>query len=208
MLSREDYEALYHATLRHHDFHVNQWIVMNNVLEDDVDRGCADLSLLRRLAVRNGCVFVLEWMYQRGLLPPSVSMGELAVRYRQKGCLQFLVDHERTYPRTTVNAAFAQGRKTNDYGLYIWLIQLLLRYDLHHTYVLEVAKHSFWLLRRLHAQGLPLCSNLIPYAVQTADNDTLLWLLKSGCPWSTDTTETLKRHRRHFVESVCVGQMT
>jgi hypothetical protein len=140
MLSREDYVELYEEVVRHHALDINRWIVINNVLEDDVDHGYADLPLLGRLAVRHGCVFVLEWLYQRGVLPPSVSMGELAVHYRRKECLAFLLVHERTYARTTVDAAFRQGRRTNDYGLYIWLIQFLLHKDLHHTYVLEVAK--------------------------------------------------------------------
>jgi hypothetical protein len=213
MLSREDYVALFHETIRHHDVDIYRWIVRYAVLEEDVDRGYADLSLLRRLAVRHGCVFVLEWLYQRGLLPPSVKIGEITVRYRQRECLEFLLAHDRTYPRTTLDAAFQQGRRTNDYTFYIWLMQFLLRTnrwdeDLHRVHVLYVAKQSFGLLRRLHSHGLPLCSNLIPYAIQAGDDNELLWLLKNGCPWSVDTTETLKKRRRQFLESVCVGQMT
>jgi hypothetical protein len=211
MLSREDYVELFHATLRQPDLEIYRWIVRHDVLDDD--RRYADLPLLRRLAVRNGCVFVLAWMYQRGLLPPSVSMGELAVRYRQKECLAFLLEHERTYVRTTLDAAFQQGRRTADYGLYIWLMQFLLgtnRWDedLHRTHVLHVAKQSFSLLRLLHSHGLPLCSNLIPYAIQRGDDNELFWLIRHGCPWSVDTTDILKRYRRPFLESVCVGQMT
>jgi hypothetical protein len=213
MLSREDYVALFHETIKHHNMEISRWIVRHAVLEEDVDRGYADLPLLRRLALRNGCVFVLEWLYERGVLPPSVSMGELAVRYKQKECIEFLLEHKRTYVRTTVDAAFRQGRRTTNFSLYIWLVKFLLRTnrwddDIHRTHVLYVAKQGFGLLRHLHAQGLPLCSNLIPYAIEIVDDNNLLWLLRNGCPWSINTTDILKKRRTRFLEAVCLGNMT
>jgi hypothetical protein len=213
MLSREDYVELFHETIEHHAFEIHRWIVIHAVLEEDIDRAYADLPLLRRLALRNGCVFVLDWMYSRGRLPPSVRAGELAVHYKQKECLEFLIEHKRTYVRSTLDAAFRQGRRTTDWGLYIWLVKFLLRTnrwdeDMHRSHVLFVAKQGFGLLRHLHAKGLPLCSNLIPYAIEIADDNNLFWLIERGCPWSVDTTDILKKRKRHFLESVCLGNMT
>jgi hypothetical protein len=139
-------------------------------------------------------------------------MGELAVRYRQRECLTFLLANERTNVRTTLDAAFRDGRRTSDYSFYMWLVRFLLRTnrwdeDMHSAHVLSVAKEGFGLLKHLHAQGLPLCSQLIPFAIEQKDDANLFWLLTKGCPWNVDTTNLLKRHRGRFLESVCLGHL-